>query len=185
MPAIPLPDPQLADGVVALRPWRDGDLAAIVAACQDPEVARWTAIPSPYSDRDGREYLSRAEADRISGRELSLAVVDAVSGELLGSCGLARFDWDERKAEIGYWVVAEARRRSVGSRAARLLSHWGLRSLGLERIELLANPENEASQRLALSAGFTREGLLRQYRRRKGRREDYVVFSLLAADLEP
>lgn len=184
MPAIPLPDPPLADEVVLLRRWQEGDVPAIVAACQDPEIPRWTALPSPYSERDAREYLARTEADRIIGRELGVAVVDPSSGGLLGSCGLARFDWDDRRAEIGYWVAAEARRRSVGTRATRLLSRWALRSLGLERIELLANPDNEPSQRLALSAGFTREGLLRQYRRRKGRREDYVIFSLLAADLD-
>jgi ribosomal-protein-alanine N-acetyltransferase len=48
---------------------------------------------------------------------------------------------------------------------------------------VLANPENEASQRLAARAGFTREGVLRRYRRRRGRREDLVMFSLLAEDL--
>jgi RimJ/RimL family protein N-acetyltransferase len=51
-------------------------------------------------------------------------------------------------------------------RATRLLARWALTDLGLERLEPLANPENEASQRLAERAGFTREGLLRRYRRR-------------------
>jgi [ribosomal protein S5]-alanine N-acetyltransferase len=68
-------------------------------------------------------------------------------------------------------------------RATRLLARWALTDLGLERLELLANPENEASQRLAERAGFTRESLLRRYRRRRGRREDLVMFSLLAEDL--
>jgi RimJ/RimL family protein N-acetyltransferase len=53
----------------------------------------------------------------------------------------------------------------------------------MERVELLANPMNEASQRLAERAGFTREGLLRAYRRRKGEREDLIMFSLLARDI--
>jgi RimJ/RimL family protein N-acetyltransferase len=56
-------------------------------------------------------------------------------------------------------------------------------SLGLERLELLAHPDNEASQRLAERAGFTREGTLRRYRRRHGVREDLVMFSMLAEDL--
>ena len=71
-----------------------------------------------------------------------------------------------------------------GSRATRLLAEWALTALGLERVELLANPDNEASQRLAERAGFTREGMLRRYRRRHGVREDLVMFSLLAEDLE-
>ena len=182
MPEIPLPDPPLVDGHVALRAWRQSDVEDIVAACQDPDIPRWTAIPSPYTERDARAYLERADQDRLAGRELGLAVVGARSGELLGSCGLARFDWTDRKAEIGYWVRAASRGRSVGPTATRLLARWGLEELRLERVELLANPENEPSQRLAEKAGFVREGLLRSYRRRKGSREDLIMFSLLRPD---
>ena len=183
MPEIPLPDPPLSDGPVALRPLRDDDAEAVTAACQDPEIPRWTAIPSPYRAADARAYLRRADRDRRTGRELLLAIVDPETDELLGSCGLARLDWEDRKAEVGYWVAAGARRRGVGTRAVRLLSRWALDQLALDRIELLVNPDNEPSQRLAARAGFTREGLLRAYRRRKGRREDLVMFSLLPRDV--
>src|SRR3954469_13609670 len=183
MPEIPLPDPPLDDGTVALRSWRPTDLLPLVDACQDPEIPRWTAVPAPYGEHDAREYLARAEIDRRSGRELTLAVVDSDGGELLGSCGLARFDWQDRKVEVGYWVAAAARQRGVGSRSTGLLSRWALSSLGMDRVELLVNPMNEASQKLAERAGFTREGLLRAYRRRKGEREDLIMFSLLARDV--
>jgi [ribosomal protein S5]-alanine N-acetyltransferase len=44
-------------------------------------------------------------------------------------------------------------------------------------------PDNEASQRVAENAGFTREGLLRRYVEIKGERRDCVVYSLLPEDL--
>src|SRR3982751_2670129 len=84
MPEIPLPDPPLNDGEVALRPWRHADLLPLVKACQDPDIPRWTAVPSPYGEPDAREYLARAEVDRRSGRELGLAVVASSRGGLLG-----------------------------------------------------------------------------------------------------
>jgi RimJ/RimL family protein N-acetyltransferase len=87
------------------------------------------------------------------------------------------------KGEIGYWMAPEARRRGIGARATRLLAEWAVSALGLERLELMANPDNEASQRLAERAGFTREGVLRKYRRRHGVREDLIMYSLLAEDL--
>lgn len=183
MPAIPLPDPPLADDAVALRPWRPQDVEELTAACQDAEIPRWTAIPTPYTERDAREYLARSDRDRVTGRELGLAIVDVTDGRILGSIGLTSFDWEHRKAEVGYWVAAAARRHSVGTRATVLLSRWAIATLAMERVELLANPANEASQALAVRAGFTREGLMRGYRRRKGGREDLVMFSLLASDL--
>src|SRR5215211_1333245 len=134
---IPLPDPELTDGAIRLRPWRGDDLHVMTEALQDPEIPRWTTIPSPYGERDAREYLSRAEADRRTGRELGLAVVDAKTGGVLGGCGLSRFEWPELKCEIGYWVAKDVRGRSVGTRAVTLLSSWAVGPLGMERLELL------------------------------------------------
>jgi RimJ/RimL family protein N-acetyltransferase len=180
---IPLPDPALSDGVITLRPWQTDDLAAMTEALQDPEIPRWTTIPSPYGERDAREYLRRAEPDRRAGRELGLAVVDARSDLVLGGCGLSRFEWPELKCEIGYWVVREERGRAVGTRAVTLLSAWAVGPLGMERVELLVDPRNEPSNRLAVTVGFTREGLMRAYRRRPEGRWDLVMYSLLADDL--
>jgi RimJ/RimL family protein N-acetyltransferase len=184
MPVIPYPDPQLRDDVIALRPFRKDDAAAIVAGVQDPEVPRWTVIPSPYGEIEAREFLVGVEPGREAGEQLGLAIVSAGDAELLGGIGLLNLDWEHRRAEAGYWVAAGARGQSIGTRALRLLSRWALTDLDLERIELLVNPGNEASERLAEAAGFIREGLLRSYRVRKGKREDFMVFSLLRADLE-
>ena len=122
--------------------------------------------------------------DLAAGRELALAIVDA-DDRVLGALGMSNFDWADMKGEIGYWMAPEARRRGIGARATRLLAEWAVTTLGLERLELLANPRNEASQRLAERAGFTREGVLRKYRRRHGVREDLVMYSLLAEDIAP
>jgi Acetyltransferase (GNAT) domain len=59
----------LTDGVVALRPRTEDDIPAITEACQDPEIARWTPVPSPYTEDDPREFL-RAAPD-------AQAIVDA------------------------------------------------------------------------------------------------------------
>jgi RimJ/RimL family protein N-acetyltransferase len=154
----------------------------VTAACQDPEIPRWTVVPRGYTERHALDFINGAVDDRSAGRELALAVVDHAD-TLLGALGMSNFDWPDLKAEIGYWTAPQARRRGVGSRATRLLAGWGLSTLGLERLELLAHPDNEASQRVAVRAGFTREGTLRRYRRRHGVREDLVMFSMLAEDL--
>ncbi len=183
MRPIPIPHPPLTDGEIVLRPWERRDVPAVAAACQDPEIPRWTVVPYHYTERHARDFVDGTAADIAAGRELALAIVDT-DDRLLGALGMSNFDWSQLKAEIGYWTVAEHRRRGVGARAARLLSVWALTKLGLERLELLANPRNEGSQRLAERAGFTREGTLRLYRRRHGVREDLVMYSLLAEDLD-
>jgi RimJ/RimL family protein N-acetyltransferase len=182
VPSIPLPDPPLVDAELRLRPWSLGDVPAVTAACQDPEISRWTVVPQEYTDQEATEFIATRESDRLAGRELALAVVDD-GDALLGAIGMSNFDWPDHRGEIGYWMAREARGRGLGTRAVRLLSRWAIDSLELERVELLANPANEASQALAERAGFTREGLLRRYRTRHGVREDLVMFSLLPEDL--
>jgi RimJ/RimL family protein N-acetyltransferase len=182
VPSIPLPDPPLADAEMLLRPWALGDVPALTAACQDPEISRWTVVPREYTELHATEFIATRETERAAGRELSFAVVDHTD-TLQGAIGMANFDWADRRGEIGYWMAREARRRGAGTRALRLLARWAIEGLGLERVELLANPANEPSQRLAERAGFTREGLLRRYRTRHGEREDLIMFSLLPEDL--
>jgi RimJ/RimL family protein N-acetyltransferase len=182
MRAITLPSPPLTDGEILLRTWEQRDLPAVAAACQDPEIPRWTVVPHNYTERHARDFISSTAGDIAAGRELAMAIVDT-GDRVLGALGMSNFDWSDMKSEIGYWMAPEARRRGVGARATRMLAEWALTTLGLERLELLAHPGNEASQRLAERAGFTREGVMRKYRRRHGVREDLVMYSLLAEDL--
>jgi RimJ/RimL family protein N-acetyltransferase len=167
--------------VILLRSWLESDLSAIVEACQDPEIPRWTLVPSPYSEHDARSFVAIAAREREEGTRLSLAVVAVNEGSLLGSIAL-RVNREDAIGEIGYWVAAPARRCGIASRAVDLLSRWGFDALSLARMQILTDPENRPSQRVAERAGFTREGLLRSFREQKGERKSFVVYSLLRTD---
>ena len=165
---------RLEDEEVLLRPFDAGDVPAIVAACQDPEIPRWTAVPSPYTESDALTWLESKE-------EASFAVVDRSSGDLLGSIGV-RFLGDG-VAEVGYWIAREARGRGVATRALVLVAGWVFENDDVGRFQLRAEPENVASQRVAEKAGFVREGVLRAALALKGERRDVVMYSLVREDL--
>jgi RimJ/RimL family protein N-acetyltransferase len=56
--------------------------------------------------------------------------------------------------------------------------------LQVDRLELLTDPDNAASQRVAEKVGFRREGVLRSHvSHPDGRRRDSVIFSLLPGEL--
>lgn len=179
------PDPPLSDGVVTLRPWTDADVPAVAEACRDPEIARWIDdIPSPYTRADARAYVAACRRGWKDGSLWAFAVVDAASGEVVGSCGVAWQDQPHGVAEIGYWVRAEDRGRGVATRAVRLASEWAFDKGGVQRLQLRADAENTASRRVAEGAGFRREGVLRsvRYSQRQQRRVDFVMFSRLVGE---
>jgi RimJ/RimL family protein N-acetyltransferase len=172
---------ELRDDVIRLRPWRMEDAPAVVAACQDPAISYWIPwVPSPYATEDAETFLRGCLE---SGDERwPFAIEDAETGELLGSIDMF-LNGERYRGHIGYWVAGPARGRGVCTRALRLLVVWALESLELQRVELITDPGNTASQRVAEKVGFLREGVLRSHLRHPdGRRRDSVMFSLLPGE---
>jgi RimJ/RimL family protein N-acetyltransferase len=152
--------PTLRDGDLVLRPKRQEDLDAITAACQDPEIPRWTLVPSPYTRADAEAYFDHSAEAAAAGRAINVLAVDAQDDRLLGSFGLMELDREPGYGEIGYWVAAEARGRGVATRAVRLLADWAREELRLTRIEVLPHKDNLPSRRVAEKAGFVDTGEL-------------------------
>jgi RimJ/RimL family protein N-acetyltransferase len=178
-----LPDPPLADEAVRLREPAARDLGAVVVACRDPLVQRYTRVPTPYGEADGRAFIAGSAGRRLMGQSLELVVADRGDDRLLGMIGLIADRHDALRAEIGYWVAPDARRRGVASRALALLSRWCMTDGGFERLDLQAAITNAASLRVAERCGFVREGVLRRSWYRGGGRSDMVLFSLVPQDL--
>lgn len=156
MPALAPPEPPLSDGTIVLRGFESADVPAIVQACQDPEIPRWTLVPSPFGEADAQAYMQRMQDARAAGRGLSLAIVDAADHDrLLGSIALNPVVREHRAADVGYWVAAPARGRGVATRAVQLLAARAFGTLDLERLELRAPRDDHASQAVAARAGFT------------------------------
>jgi RimJ/RimL family protein N-acetyltransferase len=170
---------ELRDGDLVVRAWNEADVPALVEACNDVEITHWIpVIPSPYTEADALAFI-RGEVGSVP--EHSFAI--AVDGSLAGAIGMSVNSMSYR-GRIGYWVAAPARGRGVCTRALRLLSRWALGKLELQRLELITDPENVASQRVAEKVGFRREGVLRAHLRHPdGRIRDSVMFSLLPGEL--
>jgi [ribosomal protein S5]-alanine N-acetyltransferase len=175
---------ELRDGGLVLRPWGIEDVPRVTEICADPEISRWTRVPSPYTEEHARTWIEQTIRDWDERKHAAFAVTEAGSGEVVGAIGLRLHEDYALQGSIGYWVAGEARRRGVATGALRLVARWALRELGLPRVQLVTDPENVPSQLVAERAGFRREGLLRSYIELQGGRRDCLMFSLLARELE-
>lgn len=180
MPAVAPPDPPLSDGVVHVRAWSSADAPAVTRACQDPDIARWTLVPEPYTESHALAFIASASHQMAGGVAAPLAVAASGDDALLGAIGLNVIDWERRAADVGYWVAPPARGRGVAVRAVDLIARWAFDTLGLEHLDLRPHRDNEASQRVALRAGFVpvEEALTR---RTSGNGPDMLAFARRAA----
>jgi [ribosomal protein S5]-alanine N-acetyltransferase len=170
---------ELRDGDLVLRAWTMDDVPELVDACNDPEIQHWIpVIPRPYTEEDARAFI-RGEVVGVGQHQFAITE----NGHVVGSIGLG-VNERSHNAAIGYWCAREARGRGLTTRALRLLSRHALEDLGIERLELITDPDNHASQRVAEKVGFRREGVLRSHLPHPdGRRRDSVMFSLLPGEL--
>jgi RimJ/RimL family protein N-acetyltransferase len=173
-----------ADGLL-LRGWRSDDADVVHRACQDRDIQRWTTVPSPYRPEHARDFVAKLAPDAwAEGSAAPFAVCDAVTGELLASCGLVAIDRAGRWAEIGYWTAPWARGRGVAVRAVRAVARWAFELLGVRRLIWQAEVGNHASRLVALRAGFVMEGRLRLAEPHPAGTSDGWIGSLLPADLD-
>ncbi|WP_243077031.1 GNAT family N-acetyltransferase [Microbacterium sp. SS28] len=159
----------------------DGDIDAVFAACQDPDIRRYTPVPSPYERRHAEEFVHRVAKHWTDGVDQTWAMRDGAT--LAGMIGLYRHA--AGAAEIGFWVAPGSRGRGLVTEAAASVIDWGFSAEGLDldRIEWRAVVGNIASARAARTLGFRYEGTLRQaLRNGVGDRDDGWIAGLLATD---
>src|SRR5262249_18688994 len=123
------PDPPLSDAVVSLRPLALTDVATVEAALDDPEICRWFDNPSVSASDVGE----RAAAGGQTGEAAEFALLDLE--ECVGSLWLT-FAADCR-ANVGYWLLPQARGKGIVTRALVRVSGWAFGELGVKRIGLL------------------------------------------------
>lgn len=147
----------------------DGLLAAIG---DDRSTYLWASVPN------GRAATERYVADAIAGHTaaqlLVFAQVSVATGDVIGSTRLMSPRWEtgrEQPDEIeigGTWLTPRVQRTAVNTEAKLLLLRHAFEELGVWRVEILSDADNARSRAAIERLGATHEGVLRNFRRKKG-----------------
>jgi len=173
----------LADERVRLEPLGLQHVDGLKRAAADGELwkIRVTSVPEPD---DTRGYVERALQGFAEGHRLAFAVIDAGSGEVIGSSSYHDILPAVERLEIGYTWYGKSRQRTyVNASAKLLLMTHAFEVLGAKLVGWRTDNFNFASQRAIERLGARRDGTIRHHAlRRDCTVRDTVMYSMAAGE---
>lgn len=142
--------------------WGDG--TAINEAVKESieELRPWMPwaqnIPTIEESEGG---IRRSRLQFLERKDLRLLLVLKKTGQIVGSSGLHRIDWQSRKFEIGYWVRTSFEKQGYVTEAVHAITNYAIQELLANRIEIRCDSRNSRSAQIAERSGFALEGILR------------------------
>jgi aminoglycoside 6'-N-acetyltransferase len=147
-----------------------GDLPALLAILDEPEVARW---------------WRRAEWERVDEKDALTLVIEVNASGAVGGCiqYTEETDPDYFSAAVDIFVGTAAQGRGVGPDAMRTLITWLFDVRGHHRLTVDPAAENARAIHVYEKLGFRPVGTLRRYERVEDDVwRDALLMELLAGD---
>ena len=157
--------PTLTYGTLTLRPSRESDIEGIYQACQDPLISHFTTVPADYTLEHAQSFVRQLDPEGLQSKREIRFIIETNGGIAPALAGVISFhspNFNNKVAEIGYWIAKEHRGKSIGTTAVKVLTNFGFETMGWNRIEAMIDHDNEASKKVVTRAGYEHEGLLRQ-----------------------
>lgn len=155
--------------------WRE--LRAGSRAFLQPWEPTW-----PGDDLSRAAFRRRLQAyarDRDLGAAYPFFVFRSADEALTGGITLSNVRRGvAQMGSVGYWCGQPYTRQGLTLAAVGALSEFAFRTLGLHRLEAACIPDNTASRKLLLQAGFAEEGYAKAYLKINGVWRDHVLFGL-------
>jgi len=173
-----------------LRPFQPEDLDALLAIYSRPEVAIYLYEEARTPD-EVRAMLEKKIANRAieeEGGALSLAVVLASTGELVGDVVCQWTSAQHRQGEVGYVIRPDHQGKGYATEAVAVLLDVLFGTLRLHRVVGRVEARNAPSARVLEKLGMRREAHLVENEWVKDEWQSELVYAILDrewADLRP
>lgn len=143
-----------------LRAYCDADLLDLVSLAGVWDVASWlSALPYPYTEEHGREWIAHVHQAHAMGNPRAFAVALKESDRLIGGVGLDGSSGDgSDEPSLGYWLGVPYRKHGYAREAVGAVISYGFGTLGLDTIRAVTDPDNAASQAVLLACGLRKVG---------------------------
>lgn len=162
---------------ITLRKLKRSDASSIYNNAKNKEISWHTSLPYPYKLSHAKEFINRCHQNYRNKSAYDFGIEKA--GKIIGMISLIKVDFNNRNAEVGYWLGKKYWRKGITEEALKLIIDFGFNSLNLKRIYARVMHPNIASAKLLEKVGFKLEGKLRKHVFRNNKWMDELYFGLL------
>lgn len=175
--------PEISGKKISLRKLRFSDAKDIYQNLKDKKVVRWTlSIPYPYSKDKATSFIRKTHYSLKKKKSYVFGIVLRDENTVIGIIELAKINYKDRNAEIGYWLGKRYWSKGIMTDAVKLILKFGFRKLKLHRINAALFEENIASKRVLEKSGFKLEGRIRETRFRYGKWHNELRYGILYSE---
>ncbi|WP_022906276.1 GNAT family N-acetyltransferase [Curtobacterium sp. B18] len=172
----------LEGDLVRFRALDDADLPDLVRWWRDPAWAVLQQIIVRPGPADSVTEMFRNWSKSERSGDVGFSVVDRTSDTLVGHVTLFGATLPVRAATLAVMIGSEHAGHGYGTDAVRLLTDYGFREMGLNRIEIQVHAFNDRARAVYAKVGYHVEGVRREATFHDGRFHDEVIMSALARD---
>ena len=133
------------------------DLRPAFELFSDAGIMRYIGNGKPFTLAGTARFLAWVQKYQAENGFCRWKVIESSSGEIIGSCGLARPE-GLAEVELGYIIRRASWGKGFATEAAEACMHHGFNNLGFHEIIAMTGPENTPSRRVLEKIGFRNTG---------------------------
>lgn len=167
-----------------LRDLERNDRRDLAEQANNLNVSRYLeTVPYPYSIKDAESFIKhcKKEARKKPREKYELGIELKQEKKLIGIISLTKVDRFNKTGGFGYWLGEKYWKQGIMTEAFEKLIAYAFTKLRLQRLNVEAFVENEASNALIRKMGFRYEGTRLKFMRSKstGKIHDIHIYGLL------
>jgi RimJ/RimL family protein N-acetyltransferase len=169
---------------INLRKLKKSDAPAIYQNANDKLIAKYTELPHPYKLDDAYGFIRATHQKLNKKKAFELGIELKETKEIIGMISLMKVDYDNKNAEIGYWLGKKYWGRKIMKEAIKLFLNFGFNKVKLTRIYAKVMHPNISSAKLLEKSGFQYEGRMRKATLKDGKWMDALMYSILNSEFK-
>ena len=171
--------PILESQRVVLRQFNDSDLENVFKGLSHPDIIKYYGISfdSLESTKEQMKWFADLERDE---KGIWWAVCSKIDGKFLGAGGLNDLSKENKKAEIGFWLLPENWGKGLMTETMPLIFNHAFNRIGLHRIEGFVESENTNCKKALAKLNFNLEGTMQDCEIKNGEYISVDIYSKIA-----